>query len=222
MSVVARMFDRRDIDWARLVLVPLFMVLLIGNIDGLAAATSQERGAAHVVGMATSMLTAGFNFMVVWAYVRRGRASRTHRSWAAAAAAIVATALPLVLVVVDRPRPSTMSRELVSGALMVMGMSWSLWALMALGPNLSVLAQARGLSTGGPYRWVRHPLYVGEAVTVLGIAILIGRPLVLVLWAVLVLLQCCRAAAEEGVLMKAHPGYRDYQLRTARLLPGVF
>ena len=222
MSVVAAEVKVASVDWGRLFLVPLFVLLLLANVSALAAESEQERGAALAVGVATSLMTVGFNAMVVWAYLRRGRASATHHSWMARSVAVLATAIPMLLVLDGSPRTLTVSGGLSAGALMAVGMCWSLWALSALGSNLSVVAQVRGLTTAGPYQWVRHPLYVGEIVTVLGIAMRSSSWLALSLWLLLVVLQSCRALAEESLLRAARPGYEEYCSRTARLLPGVF
>ena len=79
------------------------------------------------------------------------------------------------------------------------------------------MPQARRLADGGPYRWVRHPLYTGELVTVLGIVVRDLRPAALVLWIVLVALQAYRAAAEERLLAVAlvTPAHPD---RTSRFV----
>jgi protein-S-isoprenylcysteine O-methyltransferase Ste14 len=69
---------------------------------------------------------------------------------------------------------------------------------------------------------VRHPLYTGELVTVLGIVLRDVRPVALGLWVVLVLLQVYRASAEERLLSQAVPGYRDYLASTSRFVPGLY
>jgi protein-S-isoprenylcysteine O-methyltransferase Ste14 len=38
-----------------------------------------------------------------------------------------------------------------------------------LGRSFSVVPQARGLVRGGPYSFVRHPLYLAEEIALLGI-----------------------------------------------------
>ena len=67
--------------------------------------------------------------------------------------------------------PPGTGRQFVSDLLLVAGMAWSVWSLRFLGRNVSVLAQARDVVDRGPYRWVRHPLYTGEIVSSLGVAI---------------------------------------------------
>ncbi len=85
-----------------------------------------------------------------------------------------------------------------------------------------MLAQARDIVSRGPYRWVRHPLYLGELVASLGIAIAVNSYLALALWIALCGLQAYRAVREEQVLLQTFPAYRAYRSRTAALLPGVF
>jgi protein-S-isoprenylcysteine O-methyltransferase Ste14 len=66
---------------------------------------------------------------------------------------------------------------------------------------------------------VRHPLYTGELVTVLGIVVRDLRPTAVALWVVLVALQAYRAGAEERLLASAVPGYPEYQAHTRRFVP---
>jgi protein-S-isoprenylcysteine O-methyltransferase Ste14 len=91
-----------------------------------------------------------------------------------------------------------------------------------LGRSISVIAQAREVVDRGPYRLVRHPLYAGELVSALGVAVVVGTPWALCVWVALCALQAYRALREEQVLLQALPGYRSYQARTAALVPGVF
>jgi protein-S-isoprenylcysteine O-methyltransferase Ste14 len=87
---------------------------------------------------------------------------------------------------------------------------------------VSVLAQARAVVDRGPYRWVRHPLYAGEIVSSLGVALAMNSLAALACWLVLCGLQIYRALREEQVLLDALPAYRDYRTHTAALVPGLF
>ena len=216
-SVLAARVDR-----GRLVAVPLFALLLLVNLGALVTQARTRHGAAAVVAVLASTLTITFYLLVIGAYLRRGEASATTASLPARAAAVVATGLPMLLPFAAAGREVSLGSDLAASALMVVGLGWSLWSLHALGTNLSVVAQARGLAAAGPYRRLRHPLYVGEIVTLLGIVVRSPGPAVIALWVVLVLLQAYRAVVEERLLAAAQPGYADYRCRTARFLPGVF
>ncbi len=85
-----------------------------------------------------------------------------------------------------------------------------------------MIAQARGVTDRGPYRFVRHPLYTGEIVSALGLAIASGTAAGFGIWLAIVGMQVYRAVREEQVLLAALPGYRDYRSRTAALMPGLF
>jgi protein-S-isoprenylcysteine O-methyltransferase Ste14 len=96
------------------------------------------------------------------------------------------------------------------------------WALRSLAANLSIVPQARAAVTHGPYRWVRHPLYVGEFVALCGLALHVGRAPAALLVAVEAVLQVYRAYREERLLVLEVPGYREYAARTRRLVPGMW
>ena len=79
------------------------------------------------------------------------------------------------------------------------------------------------LATGGPYRFLRHPIYMGLNLLALGSAIWV--PTVTV-WAAFVLMAIgsdLRARAEETLLMNVFgPRYREYCARTRRFVPGIY
>ena len=56
------------------------------------------------------------------------------------------------------------------------GMLGSLIAAARLGRSFSLLPEARQLVTSGPYAVIRHPLYVAEMITIVGLAIQFQQP----------------------------------------------
>jgi protein-S-isoprenylcysteine O-methyltransferase Ste14 len=108
-------------------------------------------------------------------------------------------------------------------ALAVVAVGGELWALGTLRRSLSVIPEARRLVTAGPYRLVRHPLYLFEILAAL--AVLLGAPgaIATVTFCVLVGLQVIRAGMEEGLLGATFAEYADYARRTRhRLLPRIW
>jgi protein-S-isoprenylcysteine O-methyltransferase Ste14 len=85
------------------------------------------------------------------------------------------------------------------------------------------LSEGHQLATDGPFRLLRHPIYMGMNLLALGTAI--WAPTVLV-WAGFVLIAIgsdLRARSEEPLLHEAFgQAYTDYCSRTKRFLPGVY
>ncbi len=115
---------------------------------------------------------------------------------------------------------------------------WLGVALIVAGTALTLGAQAtmgdswRGdvdpdvttpLVTGGPFRYVRNPIFSGTATVVLGLALMV--PNVLALAMVLVVLTGLEIQVrlvEEPYLIRVHgDAYRRYAARTGRFLPGI-
>lgn len=99
------------------------------------------------------------------------------------------------------------------------GLLLSLWALVALGTRFSIAPEDRGVVQRPPYSVLRHPMYLGEILSVAGVCITSGSPhnwLVLFLFIFLIVL---RIRAEERVIR----GYEIYAGRVHwRLLPFVW
>lgn len=197
------------------------LMLLVGARAQIAAATAAQSGAGQVLRVGSTVLTCAFYGLIVWCYLRRGPAVATSRSAVASSVAVVATLSPFAFPLLAGAVAGS-GRQVAADLLLVAGTGWSVWSLRHLGRNLSVIAQARGVSERGPYRLVRHPLYLGEIVSSLGLALAAGTAPALALWVALVGMQAFRAIREERVLLDALPGYREYRSRTAALLPGVF
>jgi protein-S-isoprenylcysteine O-methyltransferase Ste14 len=106
--------------------------------------------------------------------------------------------------------------------LLLLGMSWAIWSLRTLGRCFSILPEVRGLVTSGPYRWVRHPVYLGEMIAGLGLLLPILSPRNVIVFALFFALQLWRTRYEETGLATAFPEYGQYRQRTARLLPGLW
>lgn len=104
---------------------------------------------------------------------------------------------------------------LAAGSLIV------LFTLCHLRRSFAVTPQARALRLNGPYRFVRHPMYVGNMLSALGLACMIGTPPAILLALLAALLQICRAFYEERLLVSTFPAYESYKAQVGAFFPRV-
>lgn len=77
--------------------------------------------------------------------------------------------------------------------------------------------------TSGPYRYVRHPGYVGLIIQFVAMPLALGTWAALVPGVIGVIIYVIRTALEDRTLRSELPGYAEYAQRTRyRLLPGVW
>jgi protein-S-isoprenylcysteine O-methyltransferase Ste14 len=77
--------------------------------------------------------------------------------------------------------------------------------------------------TGGPYRWIRHPMYLGVIVLILGIPLALGSLWALFPGGLVGVLFFVRTALEDKTLQAELPGYKEYVRKVQyRLIPGVW
>jgi protein-S-isoprenylcysteine O-methyltransferase Ste14 len=112
--------------------------------------------------------------------------------------------------------------SVVSLLLILGGVGFSTFAVFHLGRSFSVMAEARRLVTDGPYAEIRHPLYLGEAISMLGLMLQFISPLAVLIVFVQLAFQLARMSNEERVLSGMFPEYAAYAARTARLVPGIY
>jgi len=75
----------------------------------------------------------------------------------------------------------------------------------------------------GPYRWVRHPMYVGMLTMHLGTPLVLGSAWGLAITGLIIALLVWRTAREDRALQGELPGYTEYASRTRyRLVPQVW
>lgn len=100
------------------------------------------------------------------------------------------------------------------------GYALMLWSLLTLGSRFGIAPADRGLTNRGPYRFLRHPMYLGELVFRLVMVFSSSQLFIdLVLALALILIQCWRILREE----KSIEGYSCYQrIVPWRLIPGVW
>jgi protein-S-isoprenylcysteine O-methyltransferase Ste14 len=112
-------------------------------------------------------------------------------------------------------------------AIFALGAIPVLWALVS-NPWLEMkvrIQEDRGhrVANGGPYRLVRHPMYVGIIVQYLGMPLILGSAWAYAPAAAVVLLFVVRTALEDRTLRAELPGYEEYARQTtSRLIPAVW
>ena len=115
----------------------------------------------------------------------------------------------------------------VGAGLHCLGLVPVLWTMMA-NPHLETtvrIQEDRGhqVITDGPYRFVRHPMYVGILPIFLGWPLILGSTAALAAWALFVVLFFIRTALEDRMLRNELPGYEDFCQKTRyRLVPGLW
>jgi protein-S-isoprenylcysteine O-methyltransferase Ste14 len=79
------------------------------------------------------------------------------------------------------------------------------------------------VATEGPYRWVRHPMYLGMVLALPGSVLLLGSAWAFVPAAVALAALVARTALEDRTLRRDLEGYSEYSKRTPyRLIPGLW
>lgn len=115
----------------------------------------------------------------------------------------------------------------IGAAVWLLGYALVIWA-MANNPFFSAtvrIQDERGhrVASGGPYRLVRHPGYVGAIAFQLATPLLLGSWWAMVPSALSAVLYVVRTALEDRTLRAELPGYEAYTRQTRyRLLPGVW
>jgi protein-S-isoprenylcysteine O-methyltransferase Ste14 len=136
------------------------------------------------------------------------------------AVAIIGTALPLLIVPTSTHAPLIPS--LACDAIIMLGLCGQIAAKVCLGRSFGIVAANRGVESTGPYRFVRHPMYLGYTTTHIGFLLLMPSVLNAALYSLTFGFQIIRLLREERVLIQ-DPEYQAFADRVRyRLVPGVF
>jgi protein-S-isoprenylcysteine O-methyltransferase Ste14 len=110
----------------------------------------------------------------------------------------------------------------VASLMSIAAFAFAVLGLGYLRRSVSIIPEARRVVTGGPYRIVRHPLYLAEITA--AVALVLAAPYLtpVIALAAFVLLQGARARFEERLLTETFPEYAGYQKRTSALIPFVW
>lgn len=178
-------------------------------------------GLRAILGLTSELTTLVFISSLIALLIFRERPQAKADGLMPRAAAIAGTYLSVGIVQLP---PVELSNQLyaISTLLVVVGTIFALYSAFNLGQSLSMMSEARRMVVRGPYAVIRHPLYLGEGIVLIGLTLQFFS-----LSAVLILgLQCAcqaiRMSNEEQVLLRAFPQYRNYMAQTARLIPYVY
>lgn len=76
--------------------------------------------------------------------------------------------------------------------------------------------------SSGPYKFIRHPMYVAKLLVIVGNFVISGSLWFLLMFVYLGLETTRTILNEERYLAASVPGYADYKRRTTRMIPFVF
>lgn len=110
----------------------------------------------------------------------------------------------------------------IAQSLFAAGTLLAVWSILTLGRSFSVLPAVRSIVARGPYRWLRHPMYLGELMLVF--ACVLAQPgwQSIATTLVIVFFVICRIIAEEQTLGSV-PDYHLYADEVKwRVIPGLW
>ena len=169
--------------------------------------------------LANAILLASEGLVAFFVLIRRSSAdvTRSPRDWALAFAATIG---PLLAQTAAGARP--LAPQGMGVAILLFGLGFQVWAKLTLRRSFGIVPANRGIKASGPYRFVRHPMYLGYVTVHVGFLLMSPNGWNLLIYGGSFAVQLLRILAEER-LLGADPAYAAYCAQTRwRLLPGVF
>lgn len=161
-----------------------------------------------------------FAMVILLVIVRRMPVGKSQGAWPRLVALLGANVL---IVVALLPRMSLSAPALTAATVLTGGGTVAeIIILFWLGRSFTILPEARRLVTRGPYRYVRHPLYLVSIISSIGWMMQFEQPWAFLLVSAADAMQIARLHYEEHVLRDAFPEYAEYAARTWRILPGIY
>jgi len=205
-------------------LVGWYIFSLFGLVPQLAALL-HHYAVAHDLrsGFSAASMIATLAFLVVQILLSLIRVPPQQFSpnWLSRIVALAGANMGLALLLLHRVE-LPLFMQAVSAGLTTFGLIASVYVASRLGRAFSVFPQARRLVTAGPYKHIRHPLYLTEQIALFGVMLQYQQPWALLIALAFLALHLRRMDYEERVLGEAYPAYREYAERTARLIPGIY
>ncbi len=135
---------------------------------------------------------------------------------------VVQTLLPFDLLPIS---PGSLMQRAVGAVLYTIGLLIAISARLQLGRNWSdiekpTVSGQQTVVSRGIYGYVRHPIYAGDILLLLGLELALNSWFVLAIFALIPMVYR-RAVLEEKMLAQHLPGYDSYVRRTKRFIPFV-
>lgn len=220
------MSDRASFYLGRALPLGVFGFLLAIQAElawaGIEHAFRGELDRADAMYLVNRVLTVAFFSFLLGIYAVRSKAiARDHNPLAIAVALVGSFVLYGLFLFPGQPRSTDVAVLTASDGCLACGMIWALYSLSYLRNRFSIVPEARGLVTSGPYELVRHPIYLGEIAAGFGLVLPTLFSLHAAVFAVFLAAQITRTYFEERVLRRTYPTYADYARRTRRLIPFI-
>ena len=122
--------------------------------------------------------------------------------------------------------PNTLTTKIIADVVTFAGLLIMLWARRSLDKNWSaniVLKENHELIKSGPYAYVRHPIYTGLSLMVLGVVLYVNT-LAFTIFFIIFFFGAYYKAKKEEKLLISHfkDNYIEYKKKTKILIPFIF
>jgi protein-S-isoprenylcysteine O-methyltransferase Ste14 len=198
-----------------------FMVREAMGVRSLVAGHPYFDDAAFIAGLIARTSIVLFLAANICFHIARYRPVGKYENWQPRVTALAGMLFANLILLTPRAAPSVFY-DSVSTIFITIGMIVCIVAVFDLGRSLSIMPEARKLVTTGLYRYIRHPLYLGGALAVVGTFLQFRSWQGALIVIVQLYLQIRRMHWEEDILARAFPGYSEYKRQTRRLCPGLY
>jgi protein-S-isoprenylcysteine O-methyltransferase Ste14 len=165
----------------------------------------------------SSFSIAVFYMLLAWLIFTRAPAKAHAEGIWPRVAAFVGTYMPWLISIFGKSEQAL--PNLASTVCVLTGMAMVLVTIRHLGRSFSIVPQAHSVVQTGPYRWIRHPLYLAEEIAVLGVVLQYLTPVTVLIFVAHIGVQIARILYEENLLRRNFPEYASYEANRWRLIP---